>query len=283
MEMTEGSGLKVGLESGLELEATAPPVTLETLPPPVARPVQWKRLREQLAILHESDPTKVLDAAYSTRDAIGGMSQERLVRRFLASAEGQRLLSTRPSLTESLADHQGLAALPKGSLGRAFLAFSKRQGLDPCALISSQHEMSRDYASLDPVRQWISDRLTVMHDLWHVIAGYDTTNAGETALMCFSLPQRLNDRALPIFIAMSLFTGKIKARNVWQAIRRGRRAGFLPAAPFEELLALPLEVARERLGVSPPATAHPGRNTEAMLIAAQTLPPQYRQTAPKVN
>jgi len=262
MAMTEGSGLHLGLE----LEATSPPVTLKTLPLPVARPVQWKRLREQLAILRESDPAKVLDAAFSTGDAIGGMSEERLVRRFLASSDGQRLLSERPSLTEALADHEALAALPEGSLGSAYLAFSRRQGLDPRALISSQHEMSRDYEHLDPVRQWIRDRLTVMHDLWHVVAGYDATNAGETALMCFSLPQRLNDRALPIFIAMSLFTGRIKTRNVWQAIQRGRRARFLPAAPFEELLALPLDVARERLGVSSPTTAHPGPNSVAMLM-----------------
>jgi ubiquinone biosynthesis protein COQ4 len=266
MVTTEKSGPQIGLELGLEVKETALPVTLKSLPPPVARPVQWKRLREQLAILRESDPTKVLDAAYATGDAIGGMSEERLVRRFLASSEGQSLLSTRPSLTDALADHEALAALPDGSLGRAFLAFSRRQNLDPRALISSQHEMSRDYARLDPVRQWISDRLTVMHDLWHVVAGYDATNAGETALMCFSLPQRLNDRALPIFIAMSLFTGRIRARNVWQAIQRGRRARFLPAAPFEELLALPLDVARQTLGVSSPGTAHPGPNSVAMLM-----------------
>ncbi len=269
MGMTEESGPQVGLERGLEVKETTLPVTLKTLPLPVARPVQWRRLREQLAILHESDPAKVLNAAYSTGDSIGGMSEERLVRRFLASSDGQRLLSERPSLTEALADHEALAALPEGSLGSAYLAFSRRQGLDPRALISSQHEMSRDYAHLDPVRQWIRDRLTVMHDLWHVVAGYDATNAGETALMCFSLPQRLNDRALPIFIAMSLFTGKIKARNVWQAIQRGRRAGFLPTAPFEELLALPLDVARQRLGVSLPRTAHPGPNSVAMLMPVQ--------------
>jgi ubiquinone biosynthesis protein COQ4 len=244
------------------------PVTIDALPPAASRPVQWRRLRDQLAILREADPAKVLDAAYSTGDAIGGMSEERLVRRFLASASGQRLLATRPSLTEALAGRAALAAMPEGSLGRAFLAFSLHHGLEPRALIASHHAMSRDHARLDPVRQWISDRLTVMHDLWHVIAGYDATNAGETALMCFSLSKRLNDRALPIFIAMSLATGRIQARDAWQAFQRGRRTGFLPAAPFEELLSLPLETARERLGVSPPEIAHPRPTSEAMLIAA---------------
>ena len=195
---------------GLRTEATTRPVTVDRLPPAVPRPLQWRRLRQQLAILREADPARVLDAAYSTGDAIGGMSEERLVRRFLASAEGQRLLTTRPSLAEALADREALAALPEGSLGRAFLAFSERQGRS----------------------------------------------------------KRLNDRALPIFIAMSLLMRRIKARNAWEAFQRGWCAGFLPAAPFEELLPLPLEAVREKLGVSPPEIAHPGPNSEGMLIAA---------------
>jgi ubiquinone biosynthesis protein COQ4 len=245
-----------------------PVVATEDLPLRVPRPVQWRRLGEQIAILRSADPARVLDAAYSTGDAIGGMSEERLVVRFLASADGQELLSRRPCLANALADHAALAEMPDGSLGRTFLSFSQRHGIDPLALLASQHEMSRDYARLDPLRQWLCDRLTVMHDLWHVIAGYDATNAGESALMCFSLPQRLNDRALPLFIAMSLLTGRIKLRNVWQAVRRGQRATFLPAAAFEDLLPLPLEVAREKLGVSPPEAAHPRLNTESLLMPA---------------
>jgi ubiquinone biosynthesis protein COQ4 len=126
--------------------------------------------------------------------------------------------------------------------------------------------MSRDYAGLDPVRQYVADRFTVMHDLWHVLVGYDATTAGESALMCFSLPQRVNDRALPIFIAMSVLTGKIRARNALEAFRRGRRARFLSAEPFELLLPLPLDTVRERLGITPPRVGHPRRITPGMLI-----------------
>ena len=175
---------------------------------------------------------------------------------------------SRPSLTHALADHAALGAMPEGSLGRSFLVFSLRHGLDPCALIASQHEMSRDHGKLDPVRQWVADRLTVMHDLWHVIAGYDATNAGESALMCFSLPQRVNDRALPIFIAMSLMTGRIELRDAAAAFRRGRRASFLAAVPFERMLGQPLEEVRNRLGVSTPEDAHIGVDRLCMLIPA---------------
>ena len=153
-----------------------------------------------------------------------------------------------------------------GSLGRAFPTFSERHGLNARKLIESQHRMSRDYQSLDAVRQWTSDRFTVMHDLWHVLAGFDATTAGESALMCFSLPQRVNDRALPIFIAMSVLTGKLRARNAVEAFRRGRRTLLLAAQPFEDMLPLPLDEVRERLGISPPQVGHPARVTEGMLI-----------------
>jgi ubiquinone biosynthesis protein COQ4 len=241
-------------------------ISLDALPKARARPIQWRRLWQQLVILWEADPARVLDAAFSTGDSIGGMSDERQLQRILAEPEGRALIEGGVSLTQALADRDGLAAMPEGSLGREFLAFALRHELNPRALIESQHGMSRDYADLDRVRQWANDRLTVMHDLWHVLAGYDATHSGESALMCFSLPQRVNDRALPIFIVMSLLNGRIQARNAWQAFSRGRRAGFLAGQAFEELLPRPLSEVRETLGISLPRVAHPGATTEGMLI-----------------
>ena len=243
-------------------------LSIDALPPAVLRPVQWGRLREQLAILNGADPAKVLDAAFSVGDALGGMSDERHLLRLLASSSGQKLVAARVSLVDALSDHDALRSMPPGSLGRVFLAFSERHGLDARKLIESQHAMSRDWAQLDPVRQWLSDRLTVMHDLWHVLAGYDATPAGESALMCFSLPQRVNDRALPIFVAMAVSTGKIRPHDALQAIRRGRRAVDLPAQPFEELLAVSLDAVRERLDITQPRVTHRLAVTAGMLIPA---------------
>ena len=102
---------------------TKPPVSIESLPEPVPRPVQWRRLYRNLAALNRGDPAEVLDAAYSVGDAIGGMSDERQLRRILATQEGRSLLARGGSLTDALADHAALARLPEGSLGRAFLVF----------------------------------------------------------------------------------------------------------------------------------------------------------------
>jgi ubiquinone biosynthesis protein COQ4 len=233
------------------------------------RPIQWRRLGRALATLWEADPPKVLDAAFTVGDSLGGGSDERQLRRVLATETGQRLLAEEVSLADALGNHEALRALPEGSLGRAFLRFAERHGLEPHQLLESQHAMSRDYAELDPVRRWMFDRFTTMHDLWHVVAGYDATHAGESALMCFSLPQRVNDRALPIFVVMSIVTGRIGVRCAWRAFRRGRRARFLAGQPFEEFLRLPIEEARRRMGVREPRESHARAVTEAMLIPVE--------------
>jgi ubiquinone biosynthesis protein Coq4 len=45
-------------------------------------------------------------------------------------------------------------------------------------------------------------------------------------------------------------------RYLWCAYRRGRRARRLTAAPYEELLPLPVAEVRERLGIEPAAAWH---------------------------
>jgi ubiquinone biosynthesis protein COQ4 len=247
------------------------PSSLSELPQPVSRSVQWGRLWLHLGRLRAGDPAHILDSAYSVGDAIGGMSDERHLRRLWRTPRGRALLSSRTSLPDALADRDALRAMAPGSLGRTFLAFAERHGIDVLKLIESEHAMSRDYGQLDPLRQWLSDRLTVMHDLWHVLAGYDATPAGESALMGFSLPQRANDRALPIFIAMSVVAGNLSARNAYQAIRRGRRAVYLVEEPFEELLPLPLETVRARLRIERPRVAHPGAVTPGMLVPQEAM------------
>ena len=47
-------------------------------------------------------------------------------------------------------------------------------------------------------------------------------------------------------------------RYLFRAWRRGRRASPLVLARYEELLPLPLDEVRQRLGIAPPQAAHPG-------------------------
>ena len=103
------------------------PVLIEDLPHCIPRPVQWARLLRNLKALHDGDPAKILDAAYAVGDAIGGLSEERQLRRILATPEGQELWARGSSLTDALANHDALARLPDGSLGRAFITVDPRQ------------------------------------------------------------------------------------------------------------------------------------------------------------
>lgn len=246
--------------------ATTLPASTSDLPPIAKRPVQWGRLRDNLEILRDGDVERVLDAAYSVGDSIGGMSDERHLSRLFRTNEGRRLLAARPCLATALCDRGALGAMKPGSVGRHFLAFAERHGIDSAALLESQHRMSRDYGDLDPLRQWLSDRLTVMHDLHHVLVGYDATTPGESALMCFSLSQRMNDRAIPIFVVRSTLARNIGFRDALCAIRRGMRARYLVEQPFETMLSQPLAEIQEFLRIAPSRTTHPTMRHPEMLI-----------------
>jgi ubiquinone biosynthesis protein COQ4 len=241
---------------------------LARLPAPPRRPVQWRRAWRQVQLLWRGRPEDAVDAAYAIKDALGGQTDERLLRRMLADSTGRELLARRPRLPALLSDHSALARLPDGSFGRAYLAFCRRHRINAATLVESENRMSRDFGRLDPLRQWFSDRLTVLHDLWHVLGGYDATQPGESAMICFSLPQGLGYRPMPVFVVMLLLAGHLSPRRALEAFRRGRRAAFLVAQPYEELLPQPLEAVRRRLGLPPPADDHPGRPPDGMLIPA---------------
>jgi ubiquinone biosynthesis protein COQ4 len=220
------------------------------------RPLQWRRAWNALLLLHEGKPENAAPASYEVVDALGGQSDARLLARVLASPEGRRLAVERPSLPDVLGDHEKLRALSPDSLGRAYLSLAERHGLNALDLIAYQHSASRDYARLDPLRQWFSDRLTVMHDLWHVLVGYDATQRGESAIVCFSIAQGIHYRPMPVYVLMLLTKRIVSPRIAWEALARGRRAVLLAAQPFEELLPQPLDRVRERLGLAEPMRAH---------------------------
>lgn len=233
--------------------------------PVPSRPVQWRRAGRAMRALalQQGD---ALDATYSVVDAMGGMCEERLFQKFRKTPEGQRLLAERPDLPRLLSDHQTLAALPEGTLGRAFAEVCIRAGINSMALVEAQRNMSRDYARLDPARQWFSDRLTVLHDLWHILSGYATQPRGEAGLVAFSYAQGLDYRPIPFFLGLSVVMRVARIPELWRAWRRGRQTKSLILQRYEELLPLPLETVRERLGI-PDGRAWHGPRAGAGLLA----------------
>jgi ubiquinone biosynthesis protein COQ4 len=222
------------------------------------RRVEWRRAWRALRRL-VADPERT-DQVFELIQALAGQSGERLFLRFRADPEGRRLLAERPSLLATLADRARLEALPEGSLGRAYAEFMREEHLDAGGLADAAQAV-RDPEELDPERRWFFDRLRDMHDLWHVVTGYGRDVAGEAANLAFSFAQTRNRGLGAIVLAAAVIGPKAGLRwqrYLLQAWRRGRLAAALPMAPYEELLALPLDEVRRRLRIQPAREAHPG-------------------------
>jgi len=236
------------------------------IPAPRRERMRWLRalraLRELLAT--PDDTQKAMDLHL----AIGARDFERSFQRFIADPTGRRLLEARASLAAALADREALSCMPDDSLGRAYLDYLDHNGFEPRALIELQHavharwEEEEGAPPLDPVRWWFHERFTLEHDLFHVLTDYGTDGVGEATLLAFSLAQgggRAN--ALLTFGAaweMWRVLGFPWLRYDLRAWQRGRRADWLIALPWEELLPLPLDTVRALAHLEPAAIAHPG-------------------------
>jgi ubiquinone biosynthesis protein COQ4 len=225
------------------------------LSPVPARPVQWRRAAAAFKAL-AGQQGNVLDTTYAVVDAMGGMCEERLFQKLLSDPDGRHLLADRPNLPQTLADHERLATMPEGSLGRVYADLCRSAGINSAAVVDSLRRTSRDYDQLDPDRQWFIDRLTVLHDLWHILTGYATQPRGEAAIVAFSYAQGLNYRPVPFFMALSLAMRVARPGELWRAYRRGRQTSMLILQRYEELLPLPLATVRARLKLPEGRVAH---------------------------
>ncbi len=236
------------------------------LTPPPPRPIQWRRavraLRELLA--HPEQTQKALEIFM----AIGAADEERGFQKFVAHPSCQALLRARPLLIDVLSNRSALARLPAASFGRAYLDYLERTGFRPDGLLRLKCELQgraeRDgepQARLDPLREWWRDRWILMHDLWHVLTDYGTDELGEAALLPFTYAQAGGRANLLLVIGVAVRgtveVGPSILRYLWQAWCRGRRATWLPALTYEDLLPLPLAEVRRLANLEPSEVAHP--------------------------
>jgi len=92
----------------------------------------------------------------------------------------ERYLSRSPDLAE-------LAALPEGSLGRAFERYIRENGLDvdllrESAFIDAHHARGEEVG-------YLAERGFQLHDMFHVLTGFDTTPLGEVRVVSFTVAQ----------------------------------------------------------------------------------------------
>jgi ubiquinone biosynthesis protein COQ4 len=203
-----------------------------------------------------------LPQVFTLIDSMSGTAPHRLVRGLRRSKTGARILRDRPDIVPTLADREGLRALPEGSLGRAYLAFVEAEGISPEGIReASVAGKMRSNESLDLA--FAHQRMRDTHDVWHAATGYKGDVVGEVALLAFTLAQHWNTA-----VAMIIVAGILKGLNrgethvIVDGYRRGRKAAWLPGVEWESLLARPVEEVREELSLGAPPVYTPVRTAD---------------------
>jgi len=212
-----------------------------------------RALRAFNRLIHDKEDTAQV---FEIMKALTGRSVARGYQRLLRSAEGGRQAFLAEELVDRLKDRAWLAGFGPGTVGAAYRAFMGERGFEPDGLVEIERRVVPWIDAEHPIA-WFSRRLRDVHDIWHVLAGYETDALGEACVVSFSYAQT---RQLGFaFIGIGA-AGEIRRENpaiparraVLEAWRNGRRAAWLPALDYEALFAEPLEAARARLNIRPP-------------------------------
>jgi ubiquinone biosynthesis protein Coq4 len=82
-------------------------------------------------------------------------------------------------------DIEALASCPQDSLGRSLYNMIIENGYDPEVLNREEIALSE----LPHALHYLNARILQMHDVWHLVAGYETTSSNEIAISAFQLAQ----------------------------------------------------------------------------------------------
>lgn len=211
------------------------------------------------ALANPEDTSQVFRIA----EAMSFGSPKRLTRRFRDDADGQRLLDARDDLLTVLGDHDRLAAMPEGSLGRAYLAFLESEGITADGLVEASVE-GTDTRYYDPNSDigYFRERMRDSHDLWHTVTGYKGDLLGEASLLAFTFAQTGHPGIGFLASLGLLFNPSREGRQmILDGFRRGRRAAWLPPRDWAALLERPLDEVRAELGIEAVPDYEPVRET----------------------
>ncbi len=212
-------------------------------------------LRALRALARDPDDT---GQVFKIVAALSGDTQGRMVRRLKASETGRRLLSERRVLSAALADRERLLALPENSLGRAYLAFCDRHGITAQGLVEASEQ--GDFSDRSADERFVAAHMRDAHDLWHVVAGYQTDLIGEASVLALTVAQTKNP-GIALIVALAYLRHNGEHRHgrplLRQAFARGRRAAYMPAVDWEALLPRPLDEVRRELNLGDPPSYRP--------------------------
>ncbi len=194
--------------------------------------------------------------------AISGRSMAKPAARFMKTEAGQKSLQDMDRLLAVLKDQERLKQCPAGSLGRAYLDFVYGEGLTADGLTEAATYGAASNPSMGAATDAevaLANRIRDMHDLWHVTTGYSRDVVGELSILSFTYAQIRNPGVAFIVLMGTLIVPILDRKipihlSVLEAFVNGLTANWLPAEEWEELLELPLEEVRGRVGLSRPRT-----------------------------
>ncbi len=190
--------------------------------------------------------------------AMSGNSNERLFKRFKKSPRGQQILAERRDLYGILCDRGRLLAMPEGSLGRKICEWFMRENISAEGLAGASQAAAEQFPdrplNLGEEARVFGSRLLNLHDVFHVLTGYDRDMRGEIAVLAFTVPQTWSTGIA--YLVWRSFTSNgwnsESGRLIRQGLRRGLRAKWLIDQDWESILEQPIDEVRERLGVGAP-------------------------------
>ncbi len=191
-----------------------------------------------------------LAAVMDITQGLEGRSIWTAYRRMNRSAVGRRLMIERAELSDRLMDTTWLARFPAGSFGaayRGFIAgrtFSARTLADQLIAGPNGAVIRRG----GPV-PWFARRIADLHDVAHVLTGYETDPQGEGCVMAWTFGQLGAFGYAAIALGSAFIFSPAAAFEAWRA---GRRAGWIFDLDVEAAFAEPLDQVRDRLNIAPP-------------------------------
>jgi ubiquinone biosynthesis protein COQ4 len=163
--------------------------------------------------------------------------------------------------------------MPPGSLGRTIIEWFIREnisteGLAQASEAAAQALGNRREVSAD--EQVYGTRLRNLHDVFHVLAGYDRDLRGEVGVLAFTLAHAYN-RGIAYLVFQAV------RRSGWnselgklarQGYRRGKRSKPLVEEDWEALFERPIDEVREALDVGPPPVYEQLRSAGAPALSS---------------
>ena len=168
------------------MTATADFDTYTRLQPQRIEPLTALRAFRKL-VANKEDTAQV----FEIMRALSGRSLARGYNHMLKTQEGGRQAYLAEELAHRLDDPVWLARFEPGTVGDSYRVFREARGFTAEGLADEARKIGPQIDAQHPV-VWYSRRIRDVHDIWHVLTGYETDALGEACVVAFSYAQTRN-------------------------------------------------------------------------------------------